>query len=251
VSPELFAGGREQTDPIRQPEHTTPVDWRRIDRIRGAVSATLAAADTGEQLAMAAASLGAAHVNTDVDIPAWLSWSELDDLAPPSELSGALGPGNPDLLAFRAAYGTLAARDTAESWSPREVVDAVATAIDRAKADASDVDVITRNLERVREIVNVERDFRPLRPTSSGLTSAMAVLLTLLRPDLGELLSWPEKETGADDAVRVTSAIFAGRLRGLSRESVELRSLPLDDATAEWAVGVARGVDTGVGGIEL
>jgi hypothetical protein len=72
----------------------------------------------------------------------------------------------------------------------------------------------------------------------------------LLRPELDELLAWPEDETGADDATRIVAAVLAGRLRGLSRESTELRSLELDDLTAAWAVRVAGGGSTALGRIQ-
>jgi len=74
----------------------------------------------------------------------------------------------------------------------------------------------------------------------------------LLRPDLGQLLEWPPDESGADDATRVVAAVLAGRLRGLSRESVKLRSMRLDDRTAAWAVREACGIGpTSLGEVEF
>jgi hypothetical protein len=72
------------------------------------------------------------------------------------------------------------------------------------------------------------------RPGGRGLTGAKALLLILLHEELAELLVRTSAETGADQHTRQLAAVFAGALRGLSRESTYLRSLALDDLTANW-----------------
>ncbi|SKX55881.1 putative transposase [Mycobacteroides abscessus subsp. abscessus] len=47
------------------------------------------------------------------------------------------------------------------------------------------------------------------------------------------------------------NTLLAGRLRGLARESTALRSLALDDASATWAVRIARGEASALGKIQF
>ena len=240
VTPELFESEAADPETLTPPSASPEVDWRNIDRIRGAVNAALAAANSGEQLALVAAMLGAAKLPATVSVPPWLGWSDIDDHATPDARPQ---PDNalPDHVGFRAAYDVLGERDVAEAWSPNDVLDAVEARVREADLAADAVDAMVRNLGRVRSIVNVEVDFEPFRPSTRALISAKALLLVLLRQELDQLLAWPDNETGADDATRIVAAVLAGRLRGLSRESTGLRSLELDDLTAAWAVRVAKG----------
>src|SRR6185437_1000463 len=98
--------------------------------------------------------------------------------------------------------------DVSEAWSPNEVLDAVEARVREADLADDAVDAIIRNLGRVRSIVNVEVDFEPFRQSGRALVSAKALLLVLLRPELDELLAWPEDETGADDATRIVAAVL-------------------------------------------
>jgi hypothetical protein len=118
----------------------------------------------------------------------------------------------------------------------------LAAVVERVKAaalTADDLGLVMRNLQRVRQLVDAEVEFEPFRSTTSALLSAKGLILVLLRPNLADLLAWPESETGADAATQLVAAIFAGRLRGLAREDVALRTLAFDEATASWAVWVA------------
>jgi hypothetical protein len=216
------------------------VDWRRIDRIRGAVNAAVRSASSGEQLALVAALVGATRLPAAVTVPPWLAWSDVDDHAAP-DARPQPDSAVPDHVGFRAAYEVLGERDVTEAWSPNAVLDAVEARVRKAGLADDAADAMIRNLGRVRSIVNVEVDFEPFRPSARALVSAKALLLVLLRQELEQLLAWSDEETGADDATRIVAAVLAGRLRGLSRESTELRSLALDDLTAAWAVRVARG----------
>ncbi|WP_193605701.1 hypothetical protein [Nocardioides dongkuii] len=246
VTPELFES--EAADPanFKPPNEPADIDWRRIDRIRGAVSAAVTAASTGEQLALVAAMIGASKVPAAFGRPPWLGWAELDDHLRPDSRSRP-DSALPDHLVFRAVYDVLGERDVAEAWSPNDVLDAVEARVRQAALTTDATDAMVRNLSRVRSIVNVEVDFEPFRPSTQALVSAKALLLLLLRQELDQLLAWSDDETGADDATRGVAAVLAGRLRGLSRESTALRSVELDDLTAAWAVRVARGGSTKLG----
>lgn len=240
VTPELF--GSEAGDPraLTPPGAAPAVDWRRIDRIRGAVNAAVRSARSGEQLGLAAMMVGATKLPDAVSAPPWLAWSEVDDHAAHDarpQPDGAV----PDHVGFRAAYDVLGERDVAQAWSPNEVLDEVEARVRKAGLADDAAEAMIRNLSRVRSIVNVEVDFEPFRPSARALISAKALLLVLLRQELDQLVAWSDEETGADDATRMLATVLAGRLRGLSRESIELRSLQLDDLTAAWAVRVARG----------
>lgn len=240
VTPELFQSDASDSVTIIPPSPAPAVDWRRIDRIRGAVNAAFGSVTSGEQLALAAALVGATKLPAVVSVPPWFGWLDLDDHAAPDSRPEP-DIRQPDHVAFRAAYDVLGDRDVTEAWNPNEVLDAVEGRVREAGLAEGAADAMVRNLGRVRSIVNVEVDFEPFRPSARALFSAKALLLVLLRQELDQLLAWSDEETGADDATRIVAAVLAGRLRGLSRESTELRSLELDDLTAAWAVRVAGG----------
>lgn len=240
VTPELFDSSASQVITLSPTGPAPAVDWRRIDRIRGAINAAFASVSSGEQLVLAAALVGATKLPAAVSVPAWFGWFDLDDHAA-HDTRPELDNTRPDHVGFRAAYDVLGDRDVSEAWSPNEVLDAVESRVREAGLADHASDAMVRNLRRVRSIVNVEVDFEPFRPSARALVSAKALLLVLLRPELDQLLGWSDEETGADDSTRIVAAVLAGRLRGLSRESTELRSLGLDDLTAAWAVRVAGG----------
>jgi hypothetical protein len=250
VTPALFADASSAGNTIAALREAPSINWQRIDRIRGAVNAAVAAAGSGEQLAVAAAFLGAAKFPATVTLPDWISWRELDDHGAPDD---RIGPDQSvaDHVGFRAVYDALGRRDSTEAWSPNIILDEVATSIQASGLPADLLDAVMRTLQRVRSIVNIEVDFEPFRPNGRALVSAKSLLLVLLRPDLGELLAWPQQETGADDVTRVTAAVLAGRLRGLSREAIHLRSIALDDLTAAWAVQVAHEKAVALSGVQF
>ncbi|MFC7958859.1 hypothetical protein [Rhodococcoides kroppenstedtii] len=250
VTPELFGSDSSAQSVISPPSAVPAVDWRGIDRIRGAINAAFASATTGEQLVLAAALIGVTKLPAAVGVPEWFGWLDLDDHSEP-DARPQPDSARPDHVGFRAAYDVLGDRDVSEAWSPNEVLDAVESRVREADLADDSADAMVRNLGRVRSIVNVEADFEPFRPSTRALISAKALLLVLLRQELDQLLAWSDDETGADDATRIVAAVLAGRLRGLSRESTELRSLALDDVTAAWAVRVARGGSTSLGKAQL
>lgn len=250
VTPELFQSDASDVVTL-SPESPAPaVDWRSIDRIRGAINAVFASVSSGEQLVLAAALVGATRLPAAVSVPAWFGWVDLDNHAVP-DARPQPDTTRPDHVGFRAAYDVLGERDVNEAWSPNDVLDAVESRVREAGLADDAANAMVRNLARVRSIVNVEVDFEPFRPSARALVSAKALLLVLLRQELDQLLAWPDHETGADDATRVVAAALAGRLRGLARESTELRSLALDDLTAAWAVRVARGGSASLGRPQL
>ncbi len=244
VTPDLFCGKTPEETVIAPPREAPTNDWSRVDRVRGAVNGLLAACDSGEALAIAAAALGSDSAAGEVVLPPWLNWDELTGIGTTPDSEDALSEA--DRLIFQTAYRVLARHDKSESWSPREVLDEVAGEITSVIPSEAARTSIDRNLERVRQLLAVEAEFEGLRNPDSPYVAAKSLLMVLLRPDLDQLLAWPIKETGADEMTRSVAAVLAGRLRGLSRESVKLRNVVMDDLTAEWAV---RECDGGTGAI--
>ncbi len=238
VSPELFESVVDSAPDFNAPPDPQ-VDWRSVDRLRGGVSAAVAAANTGEMLAAAARVLGAPGSPAD-ELPLWLSWTNWSSLTgdPNNEPSSEL-----DERVFRVAYSILGTSDAADSWSPRSVLQELR---EQLGADANDATVAS-SLTEAEEVIGVERPFEPFPYGQGGLRSMQAVLLVLLRPSLVDLIGWSPQESGADEVTRVLAAVLGGCLRGLSREAVEIRSLALDDFTARWAVSLA--LDEGKGSI--
>lgn len=235
VTPALFSGDGVEVE-IVSPGGTPSPDWRRVDRIRGAANAVVNYAISSGRLALAAALLGETVDDPGVELPGWLTWTELDDHEH-AQREGA--PRSPDAVTFAAAYSVLADFDIAGSWSPGAVLNAVVERVEDVSLSDDDRALVMRNLQRVRQLVDAEVEFEPFRSTASALMSAKALILVLLRPDLGDLLAWSCSATGADEVTELVAAVFAGRLRGVAREAVELRSIQFDDATASWAVQVA------------
>ena len=245
VSPELFESGTAAEIHITAPEEAGTTNWQHLDKVRGAISAVLAAADSGEALAVAAGVLGAQQLPEGTVVPSWLTWDGLTS----GELTRASdAPAQQaDQLIFQTAYRVLDQRDQAQSWSPSDVLETVASEIAAGTPGDEAHAIIERNLQRIRELINVEREFEPFRNPGSPYVSAKAFLMTLLRPDLGQLLDWSMEETGADVTTRLVAAVLAGCLRGVARESVALRNKVLDDMTAAWAVRTAHGDTAPVG----
>ncbi len=250
VTPELFQSGASYVLTPCPSRPAPTVNWRSIDRIRGAINAAFASVNSGEQLVIAAALIGATQLPAAVNVPAWSGWLDIDDHSVP-DARPEPDSTRPDRVLFRAAYDVLGDEDVSEAWIPNEVLKAVESRVRETGLANEATDAIVRNLDRVRSIVNVEVDFESFRPSSRGLVSAKALLLVLLRQELDQLLAWSGDETGADDATRVAAAVLAGRLRGLARESTELRSLALDDLTAAWAVRVAGGGSSMLGRAQI
>ena len=249
VSPELFESASGVEFSIGTPENGTAINWPQISGRRGSVNGLLAAGDSGEGLAVAAGALGAPQVPGGTILPRWLTWDALTGIVPQpaTESEAELA----DRLIFQTAYRILGERDQAEFWSPSEVLETVAREIASIQPSMGAQIAIERNLQRVRELVNVERNFEPFRNPGSPFVAAKSLLMVLLRPNLDQLLDWPAKETGADPTTRAVAAVLAGRLRGLARESVRLRNVALDDITAAQAVQAANGATFPLGAVEF
>lgn len=237
VSPELFQGSvslsavRSATPP-RQPSNpdtpTTTVHWQRIDRVRGAMNAAVMAASSTRTLAVASALLPGS------DSRDWLG-RHLREGTPP------VGSDDPDALLLAAAVDVLSRTDVREAWNPADILDQIRAHLDAQPNAQPHQELIASNLATAEAVVEGTREFVPFRRTNRGLASAKALLLILLRQELAEILAWPRSETGADPETYQLAAVFAGLLRGLSRESVLLRNAPLDDLTARWACTAASG----------
>ena len=116
VTPDLFSGETSTDFVLTPPSPRRRVDWQRIDRIRGAINAAIGSAESGEQLAAAAAFLGEARLPATVSLPDWVSWREIDDH------EGDASREAPDLealdhIGFRAAYEVLGTQDVTDAWS--------------------------------------------------------------------------------------------------------------------------------------
>jgi hypothetical protein len=245
VSPELFEAPSPCVVDFDPPPSEARVDWREIDRLRGAVGAALASCRSGETLVVASALLGATDVPAETNVPRWLNWSALTaDQTPPA---GETDQEAADRVVFDSAYRVLGQQDQTESWSPSRVLGLIEATAQEASPSVGVGAIVDRGLKRVRELINLETDFEPFRNPNSPFVATKALLLVLLRPDLEDLLEWPTSETGADDITTVVAALLAGRLRGLARESVRLRNLRVDDLTASWAVNAAKGIDRPLG----
>lgn len=250
VTPELFAGDELGSAVVGVPSAARLLNWSRVDRIRGAMSAAVASADTGEQLAVAAAFLGHEDLLASMSMPDWPSKFAIDDHDEKQARSSS-GTQLADLIVFRAAYDVFGMKDPSKEWSPTVVLKELAEQVRTAGLSGRDSITMERNLQRVREIVNVEADFAPFRATADALVSAKALLLVLLRPDLQDLLAWAQEKTGADDLTKVAAALLAGRLRGIAREATSVRSVIFDDLTAAWAVRLAHGEIGGLGSVHF
>lgn len=238
VTPELFELEARSDIQITAPEGAMPTDWNRIDRIRGAINAVLAASDSGEALALAATAIGADHAPSETPCPTWLRWSALTGEGPAAATESP--NQRADRQIFHAAYQTLSAQDQSQSWSPSSVLGAVRNALATSELDTDTQAIVDRNIDRIQELIDVEREFEPFR-SDSPFVAAKSLLMVLLRPDLEQLLAWPDEETGADATTRSVAALLAGCLRGVARESTTLRSQSVDDLTAAWAVTLAAG----------
>ncbi|MEB3032087.1 hypothetical protein [[Mycobacterium] nativiensis] len=245
VSPDLFNSTDCIETTISAPSDTPDIDWLHLDRVRGAISAVIAAANSGEATAVAAGVLGAAQLPEGTFVPPWLRWDEMGsatDVSPSADAFARAGQ-----LIFQTSFRVLARCDQKDSWRPAEVLENIEGQIGASNPGGDAGLIIEKGLHRVRELINVEREFTPFQNPGSPYVAAKSLLMVLLRPDLGQLLDWPAEETGADEATRVAAAALAGCLRGLARESVALRSVVLDDLTAAWAVRTINGHDGPLG----
>ena len=210
-------------------------DWNRIDRLRGALGAAVAGASTGRTLDIAATLLASDEVSPSA--APWLMPEELQSLAGPV---GSPKKQSAEQLLFTAVLENLVSTDVTEAWSPRETISAVRDTLIKTSTTKANARTLERNLDLAAAIVAGQREFSPFKTTAQGLTTAKAFLLVLLREDLKRLLEWPVEETGADDLTRQTAAIFAGALRGLSREDTSIRNVRIDDLTADLVSEGAR-----------
>lgn len=239
VTPKLFEGTFPFPEHMDAPANARVVDWRAMDRMRGAISAAMSVVDSGEALAVGATVLGGANVPDVIRVPKWLAWPNV--VAPDDDSTTEVS--DPDAATFRTALAVLRTADITEEWNPRVLLDGIRTALAEAVGPGEPGSIIDRNLDRVRAIVDVEREFEPFRSTGTALISAMSLLLVLLRPRLADVVGWPEEDTGADEVTRVAAAMLAGSLRGLAREDSAMRHVNLDDATATWAAQRAQGLE--------
>jgi hypothetical protein len=161
-------------------------------------------------------------------LPIWLTAQLSGKEIPTAETTEA--------IVFGAAAEVFQNVDVREAWRPLEQLDAIEDSAlakllnDEAKAE------VNRNIEAVRAVVRLDRDFRPLN-TGKGLESAKAMLMVLLRPEPTNLLAWDRAESGASDDVLAGAAYLSGMLNGHKRLPVSLRFENLDLLLAERTAG--------------
>lgn len=225
VTPDLFNTGATTTSWTSHNIDVPERDWRRVDRLRGAANGARIGASSPRTLEAVVRSLGVTPEGVEKSAAPWL-----DGLL---DFGSRRGRSADDIL-FAASIEVLMDTDTKEDWSPRSVIAAIEK---RATANANKrtTATIESNVEYARLVLMGDKEFTPFKPKSTGLTTAKALLLVLLRENLGSLVDWPSSETGADDITIQTAAVYAGALRGLSREESTLRNTAFDDLTAEWA----------------
>ncbi len=149
----------------------------------------------------------------------------------PDYLCAALAdrsPDDPDAegMLFSAAVDVLSGVDRASSWRPIDVVQAVESILEENAPPTVDAVVLKGSLRAIKGILRNELDFGPSDDT--GLRSAKALLMVLLRPSVEALLDWPSDESGADDTVQIAACTLAGLLRGRKRLPLAIRPLGLD-----------------------
>jgi hypothetical protein len=133
---------------------------------------------------------------------------------------------------FSAVSKALLAADKSGGWKPVELIDKVALDVRSTKLARRDEEELAKNLEAIRAVISNERDFRPFKK-ATGSDAAKAFLLFLMRRDPAKLIAWPLQETGADDAVMMTAAVFAGLFSGRSRLPLSMRPAITDAALAD------------------
>lgn len=235
ASPELFESAIELD--LMGADHEPPaLEWEKVDRIRGAVSACIRAASTGEKLAVAAAALGA---RLSIDYPVVSEWTLWELVSPNDEGRDRSSNGS----AMCEIASLLIDRDAGAEWRPEELLRELA-ASEVTFAGSGDLNAVAR-------ILAAEVDFSGV--DSSGIESdAMrSLVMVLLRHRLIDQLDWLDTESRATERVAVGAAILAGLLRGLRREDAALRDAALDDLTAEWAVRHARDSSASLGEVEF
>jgi hypothetical protein len=235
VSPELFNGPVARADVEEAASSSSnlqdermAVDWQRLDRVRGAMNAAVLAATTPGTLKLAQGLL------PDSDASHWLGAFLRDDERPESTATA-------DDLLLMAVADVLVATDVRQAWDPASILSQIKSRLEATPSAGPHLELIAANIATVANVLDGTREFTPFRRTSRGLVSAKALLLILLRQELSELLAWPASETGADPSTCQLAALFAGLLRGLSRESVSFRNEALDDVTAVWVCTFATG----------
>ncbi|MDF6103642.1 hypothetical protein [Gordonia hongkongensis] len=226
ISPELFTAGSDATEWSLGETVVPDRDWQRVDRLRGAANGARIGATSARTLETAARAMGVPADETAKPASPWL-----DNLL---DLGSRKGKSAEDVL-FAASLEVLTAADVQDDWSPRRILDQIEDLVS-AKSSKRVGATIKNNLDHIRAVVEGDKEFSPFKAKSNGLTAAKALLMVLLRENLGSLLNWPAAETGADDLTVQTAAVYAGALRGLLREDANLRDVGFDDLTADWAV---------------
>ena len=229
VSPELFGGDGVELDEMRQflvglapSEGATSEFFDNIDRLNGARAMLVSACPPDPAVMRAVSVLLSADAPKGGPLPPWLIAAIVST---PSKASG------PDDHLYLAVCDVLRTEERSSAWRPAEVLTRIEQRVAEVKMARRDGAEIAKNLRPIRAILRNERDFKSFEP-NSGLASAKALLLVLLRPDPIRLMAWDRKETGADTDVMLAAAVLVGLLRGHKKLPLEMRTAALDDLLA-------------------
>lgn len=195
-------------------------DWRVVDRVRGALSAALAA--------------------LSMDVPPHLVAEMLCGIgrSPEDPVHGAPDPAIADEILRSAILRVFGRTDPDRSWAPRALLREI-TQSASTSAGPQLSDQIGQNLDLVRRVVSGDQEFAPFKETTRGLPAAKSLLLALLRPELPRVLTWSWEETNAGPSTMLLAAVMIGYLRGVTRQPTDLRNTVLDEHTAAWAAEVS------------
>jgi hypothetical protein len=233
VSNELFQNAWKAADGdgfslVIAPNSTPPREiYVLADRIAGGLAAMLA-------------------FQRGSEIEALRAIGVLGSAADPALKSQALGFPGVDLLTgkaadeaaveerlFSAAVAVLRDVDRTRAWDPPEILLSVHSRVTASNMSTESLDSLNAATKYMLRVLRLEADLAPFKP-GSGYLTAKALLLTLLRPDLNELLAWDRSQTGSDDAIDSVASFFAGTISGFELLPLEYRPTPVNRLFAEW-----------------
>lgn len=224
VTPELFVGGdipmsaaAEFLGELPRSELSAE-QLEEEDRVNGALCGLVTSATASVGGLKAVGSVLVGKKPQIGELPRWLT-------APMIE--GGPRDAGADGQLFEIAFTTFIGQDRSSAWRPLDVLATIEHELVNRGLSKKHTAEIGKNLTPIRAILRNERDFKVFDP-ASGLSSAKALLLVLLRPDLERLLAWDQSDTGATPLERSAAAVLAGALRGRKRMPLSVRSPGLD-----------------------
>ncbi len=199
ISPSLFEGEpADLTVPAGAGKGLYDADYRTADKRAGMLAALAAATPTDwlQQLG----DVMSARLAKPKSTP---SWYRHDVLLATKKLAAR---SSDDDRLLQTVLATTIEADTTAGIQPLKLLARIAES-------ASPSEDQTKGFDKIRAVLELERDFEKFTP-GKGSPILKALLLALLRPDPERLLSWSTNETGADDEVIVAAAAIVGTIQG-------------------------------------